>query len=100
VNNTAMLENKSGQISWPPMGISAGHQWAVTWPPMGSLPWPLTALGDIPRPIGALHALAAILGTETAGPRGPFVHATTADIKSMIRCLETEAVLEKMAPTM
>ena len=58
------------------------------------------ALGDIPRPIGALHVLAAILGTETAGPRGPFAHATTADIKSMIRCLEKEAVLEKMAPTM
>ncbi|PXA69292.1 hypothetical protein CVS29_01610 [Arthrobacter psychrochitiniphilus] len=31
VNNTTMLENKSGQISWPPMDISAGQR-AVTWP--------------------------------------------------------------------
>ena len=27
------------------MGISAGHQWAVTWPPMGSFSWPLTSDG-------------------------------------------------------
>lgn len=57
------------------------------------------ALGNIPRPVGALHALAAILGTGTAGPRGPFAHATTADIQSLIGCLESEAVPEKMALT-
>lgn len=56
------------------------------------------ALGNIPRSIGALYALAAILGTGTTGPRGPFSHATQEDVESLERCLQSDAVLEGLTP--
>ena len=46
------------------------------------------ALGAVPSAIGALHALAAILGTETVGPGGPFAHATKNDMEALNRSLE------------
>jgi 4-hydroxy-tetrahydrodipicolinate synthase len=37
-------------------------------------------LAQIPRGIGALHALATLLGTETTPPRGPFAAASPEDV--------------------
>lgn len=45
--NSGRDSNGNGQISWPPMGSSTGHQWAVSWPPMGSFPWPLTSAAHV-----------------------------------------------------
>src|SRR5690606_26790581 len=34
--------HQRGQVPWPPVGRTGGHQRAATWPPPGTISWPPT----------------------------------------------------------
>lgn len=56
-------------------------------PELGRLRAVGSELAQIPRWIGALHALASLRGVQTQGPRGPFASALPEDIARLQRLL-------------